>query len=131
VDRPRVLIVDDLADMRDNLRELLEPEGFEVATAAGAADAEAILASGFHPDLFLIDMRLDGGDHGQDIVRRIRSDPTYGSCGIVLMSGNDFQGLLVHQYRVDAVMTKPFNSATLIAQFRGILAERGGTKHGG
>jgi len=131
MDRPRVLIVDDLADIRDTVRELLEPEGFEVATAAGAADAEVILASGFHPDLFLIDMRLDRGDHGADIVHRIRSDPTYSSSGIVLMSGSDFQGLLVHQYRVDAVMTKPFDPATLIARFRSILAERGGAKRGG
>jgi len=63
--QPTLLIVDDERPTRDGLRSALEEE-FDVYTAAGTAEALAILKS--EPiDLLLTDLRL-GGDSGMDVL---------------------------------------------------------------
>ena len=58
---PRVLVVDDEEWMRDACVEILQPEGFEVMTAAdGPTGLEMIRGS--PPDLILVDLKLPGMD---------------------------------------------------------------------
>ena len=57
----RILIVDDEANARNALAELLHDEGYEVATAGDGIAARARIAE-LHPDLVLSDVQMPGLD---------------------------------------------------------------------
>jgi CheY-like chemotaxis protein len=57
----RILIVDDEANARNALAELLHDEGYEVATAGDGVAARARIAE-LHPDLVLSDVQMPGLD---------------------------------------------------------------------
>jgi two-component system, response regulator PdtaR len=60
VSRPRVLVVDDHAMLREALAELLDQAGFEVVGEAGdGADAVALTGQ-LEPDVVLMDLRMPG-----------------------------------------------------------------------
>ncbi len=68
----RVLVVEDDADIADVLRRSLRNEGYEVRTSADGAEA-LDLATGFVPDLVVLDLGLPGLD-GIEVCRRLRTD---------------------------------------------------------
>jgi len=75
--RRNVLVVDDIANNRRLLRELLVPLGFEVHEAADGAEALTLagpVAGG--PDLVLLDLRMPGMD-GFELTRRLRATPEF------------------------------------------------------
>ncbi len=53
----KILIVDDDRDLLSSLRDLLEPEGYEVATASDPESARRIAAE-FRPEVALLDVKL-------------------------------------------------------------------------
>ncbi len=57
--RPHVLVVDDSADMRALLREVLEPRGFEVETASSSGRALTLMTRRV-PDLVITDLMMPG-----------------------------------------------------------------------
>ena len=69
--RPRVLIVEDDADGRESLGELLRADGYDVATVGEGA---AALAQLDHCDVLILDLGLPDAD-GLDIVRAARALP--------------------------------------------------------
>lgn len=74
-DRPKVLVVDDISDWRKTLLGLLTDEGYEVTTAASAAEAmQRVEKMTF--DLALVDIRLDdseeGNTDGLDLIKAIK-----------------------------------------------------------
>jgi PAS domain S-box-containing protein len=70
--RRRLLIVDDHAANRAVMQAMLEPLGFDLATAADGAEAVA-RAAAWSPDLVLMDLRLPGAIDGLEATRRIRA----------------------------------------------------------
>ncbi|WP_394829381.1 response regulator [Pendulispora albinea] len=68
-----MLVVDDDAENRAALRELLEDSGSRISTAANVPDA---LAKFEHdvPDVLLSDIGMPGED-GFDLIRRVRARP--------------------------------------------------------
>jgi signal transduction histidine kinase len=58
--RRRILIVDDNAALRENLREILDDAGYAVASGGGFQDGLAAARRGF--DVALVDLRLPDGD---------------------------------------------------------------------
>jgi signal transduction histidine kinase len=79
----RVLLVDDNAALVDNLRETLEDEGYDVATAGTVAAAAKAASSGF--DVALVDLRLPDGD-GTALTEQLRRD--HPDSAIVMLTGN-------------------------------------------
>jgi DNA-binding NarL/FixJ family response regulator len=65
----RFLIVEDHAEAREAMRDLLEQSGHEVAEAASASEAEAAVTQ-FHPQGVLLDLRL-GDESGFDVARAL------------------------------------------------------------
>jgi PAS domain S-box-containing protein len=112
--RPRVLVADDNADMREYLRRLLGSR-FDVETVA---DGEAALAA-IHrqpPDLLLSDVMMPRLD-GAGLVARLRADPQTSTLRIILLSaraGEDakLEGLTAG---ADDYLTKPFSARELLA----------------
>jgi CheY-like chemotaxis protein len=108
----RILVVDDHDDMRETLREVLELEGARVETAASAHDADRVLDAGFRPSVVLIDVRLGGGESGDEYGRRLRETPRTASVPVVLMSG-DVRELRRLGPLANATLVKPFEMERL------------------
>lgn len=114
-DRPRVLLADDNADMREYLMRLLEP-GYEVSAAA---DGDVALADArrVHPDLILTDVMMPGLD-GFGLLRKLRADPSLREVPVVVLSaraGDDakVEGL---EMGADDYLVKPFSARELLAR---------------
>jgi DNA-binding NarL/FixJ family response regulator len=65
----RFLIVEDHAEAREAMRDLLEQSGHEVAEAASGREAEAAVTQ-FDPEGVLLDLRL-GDESGFDVARAL------------------------------------------------------------
>lgn len=61
-DRARILIAEDEAIIRLDLREMLEEEGYEVVGEAGDGEAALKLAEDLRPDLSILDIVMPGMD---------------------------------------------------------------------
>jgi DNA-binding NtrC family response regulator len=72
--RGRVLIVDDEEVIASTLQEFLQGEGYEVAVAADAPSALAMI-EGFEPDLALCDVQLPGLDGLELLEKLLRLRP--------------------------------------------------------
>jgi CheY-like chemotaxis protein len=110
--RRRVLIVEDMEDARESLRQLLELDGHEVALAADGPQALLKLRS-FRPDVALVDIGLPGMN-GYDVAREARS---IAGAGVVLVAltgyGQDADRRAAMQAGFDAHLTKPVSLADL------------------
>ena len=80
----RVLVVDDLADNRNFLCELLQRAGFSVQPAVGGAAALA-LAAAWRPHLVLMDTRMPDMD-GLETMRRLRAAPEQAGLKIISLT---------------------------------------------
>ena len=104
----RILVVEDNPDMRDSLREILEDGGAMVATAPGIAEAEALLAAGLRPSIFVIDLKLGWGETADAFITRLRDDPALAGIPIVVMSGAAHDLRRVDS-KADRTLVKPFD----------------------
>ena len=119
--RPRVLVVDDNADMRDYIARLLRAE-YEIDTAG---DGESALASikSRRPDLVLADVMMPGLD-GFGLVREVRADPHTRAVPIVLLSARAGEDSRVHglESGADDYLVKPFTARELLARVHASIA---------
>jgi CheY-like chemotaxis protein len=86
--RPRLLVVDDLAENRALLVELLGPLGFELAQAGGGAEAVA-KAVEFQPQAVLLDLIMPEMD-GYALARRLRQSLALQNPVIIAVSASAF-----------------------------------------
>jgi CheY-like chemotaxis protein len=70
--RPTALVVDDDRDIREALKEILEDEGYPVATAANGREALAVLARLPRPCVVLLDLMMPVMD-GWEFLREGRA----------------------------------------------------------
>ena len=85
--RPRVLVVDDEASIREVLSEHLtaRSKAYEVMTAADGFEAGRLVAT-FRPDVVLLDLRMPGMD-GFQVCRTIKADPDSSRTVVIAMTG--------------------------------------------
>ena len=120
---PRVLIVDDDPLIHELLQSYLAGEGYEVACASTAEQAEASLAEaeqGGPPfDLVLLDIRLPGKD-GLTLTRelRVRSE-----VGIILITGrnDDIDRIVGLECGADDYVIKPPNPRELVSRAKNLI----------
>jgi two-component system nitrogen regulation response regulator NtrX len=86
--KPRILVIDDEASIRDTLRMILEYEGYDVMQAATGEEGVRLIEREA-PDLVFLDIKMPGMD-GLDVLQRVRhlTDAT----PIVVISGHAQQG---------------------------------------
>jgi CheY-like chemotaxis protein len=84
-DHQAVLIVEDDAEMRDMMAQLLTLEGFRTATAANGSEALAYLQRGDLPDLILLDLMMPVMD-GWEFRRRQQADPALAALPVIVLS---------------------------------------------
>jgi two-component system response regulator HydG len=120
--RPRVLVIDDNAEMASTVAEFLTANGFEVETAAGGAEGVARFSAA-PADAVLTDLRMKDVD-GMDVLDAIkRVDP---EAAVVIMTA--FGGI---ESAVEAIrrgayhyVTKPFKMAVVRVLLERACAER-------
>jgi DNA-binding NtrC family response regulator len=110
---PHILVVDDEADIRGLLKEILSEEGYEVDVAANAAQARASRARQT-PDLVLLDIWMPDVD-GISLLREWSVSATDG-CPVVMMSGHGTVETAVEATRLGAFdfVEKPLSLAKLL-----------------
>jgi two-component system, NtrC family, nitrogen regulation response regulator NtrX len=110
----RILVVDDEADIRSLLEEILSEEGHEVYSAANAAEARRQHAS-VNPDLVLLDIWMPDMD-GITLLREWIHSESIRPCPVVMMSGHGTVETAVEATRLGAFdfIEKPVSLAKLL-----------------
>jgi DNA-binding response OmpR family regulator len=123
--RQRVLVVDDDADLRAALQEVLEDAGFEVSSARDGADAcRQLSCSELLPDLLVVDLFMPVLD-GWGLVRALRGDEVCASIPVIVMTAAGASVLATAPVAAGYV-TKPINLDMLLAMIRRTLSMRAG-----
>jgi two-component system cell cycle response regulator DivK len=117
-----ILVVEDQADNRQILRDLLGNAGFELMEAENGEEALAAVAKQ-RPDLILMDIQLPTMD-GYEATRRIRANPEMKDVPIIAvtsyaLTGDDAKALAAG---CNAYVTKPYSPRALLAKVREYLA---------
>ncbi len=107
----RVLVVDDDEDNRELLVVLLRREGYTTTAAENGAEALALLAEGFDPDVVLTDLMMPVMS-GWELCERLKKDSNHRSIPLVVSCGMvaELRGKL----QVDAAFEKPVDAAALL-----------------
>jgi DNA-binding response OmpR family regulator len=122
-DKPRILVVDDQADIRQLLKTLLEVKGYFVDVAAGGRHALDALEALNTPDLVLLDVQMPDMD-GWDTLVRIKE--RFGDRGprVVMCTVKGHPRDLIHGWAsgCDGYVWKPFDMHLLIDEIEHVLA---------
>jgi two-component system nitrogen regulation response regulator NtrX len=120
--KPRILVIDDEAAIRDSLRMILEYQGYSVITAA-TGDEGAALVEREAPDLVFLDIKMPGMD-GLEVLQRLThlTEVT----PIVVMSGHATISTAVEATRLGAFdfVEKPLETERLLVLVRNAVDSR-------
>ena len=118
----RILIIDEDAPLRGNLRRLLELEGHEVVEAGGGRRGVA-LALADPPDAVLCDLVMPDLD-GAAVRERLHADPRTAQVPFVLVAGSVMPEGDGHSppFDADGYVTKPFELDGLLDVLARVLA---------
>lgn len=118
VNHPRLLVVDDDAELRELIQTYLSRQGFEVLVAGDGEQCDEVL-SREQVDLIILDLMLPGED-GLSIAKRLKA-----SCEIpiVMLSaqGDAVDRIVGLEVGADDYLGKPFNPRELLARVRAVL----------
>jgi DNA-binding response OmpR family regulator/two-component sensor histidine kinase len=119
----RVLVVDDEADIRGTIAELLRYYGYQVDSVASGAEALAAV-NAREPDLVMLDLLLPGMS-GIEVAGELRT--SHPSVPILFVSGHADPDLLHGVVPGARLLRKPFQSEELYVEVRRGLDARGVT----
>jgi two-component system, OmpR family, KDP operon response regulator KdpE len=116
-----ILVIDDDAQMRRLLRNVLTSHGYALLEAANVATAIDIVAR-HQPSLVLLDLGLPDGD-GLEVIRTMRPEDR---TPIIVLSARDKEGdkVVALDLGADDYLTKPFGVEELLARLRVALRHR-------
>src|SRR4029434_188689 len=115
---PVALVIDDEPQMRRLLRVTLEANGYRVFDAATGQDGVAQAAQR-RPDVVLLDLGLPDLE-GAEVLTRLRE---WSKVPVIILSVRDREDdkVAALDAGADDYVTKPFNSAELLARLRAAL----------
>jgi two-component system response regulator MprA len=121
---PQVILLEDDAELRSLVSRALGEEGFEVTSAATAAELLRRLGDG-QPDVLVVDIGLPDAD-GRDVVQAIRAQGS--RVPVLFLTARDALPDRLSGFAAggDDYLTKPFAFAELVARLHA-LVRRGGT----
>jgi response regulator NasT len=119
---PKVVIAEDEAIIRLDLKEMLEEEGFEVVGEAADGDAAIRLAHEENPDLVIMDIKMPGMD-GLTAAERIVSD---GVAAVLILTAFSQRDLVHRAAEAGAIgyLVKPFQKSDLVPAIEIALARQ-------
>ena len=118
----RVLVIDDQADIRELVENILSICGVEVTAVASAQEARDLLRRA-RPDVVLCDIAMPGMS-GYDVARALRQEPSLGTIYLIAVTGygrvEDQQQALAAGF--DLHLTKPVDIDVLRRVLESITA---------
>ncbi|HUC35733.1 MAG TPA: response regulator [Acidimicrobiales bacterium] len=116
----RVVIAEDEAIIRLDLKEILEAEGYDVVGEAGRGDEAVELVASLQPDLAILDVKMPGID-GIEAARRITAE---NSVAVLILTAFSQRNLIedARDAGVVAYLVKPFQRGELVPAIEVALA---------
>jgi two-component system nitrogen regulation response regulator NtrX len=118
--KPKILVIDDEAAIRDSLRMILEYEHYGFIGAGSGQEGLAAIQRE-RPDMVLLDIKMPGMD-GMEVLRKIRTvDETV---PVVMISGHGTTSTAVDAIKSGAIdfLDKPLSSERVIVTVQNVLA---------
>jgi two-component system, response regulator PdtaR len=108
----RVVIAEDEAIIRLDLRETLEEEGYEVVAECGRGDQALELVRQHRPDLAILDIKMPGID-GLEAARHITAERI---CGVLMLTAFSQREVIEEARDAGALayLVKPYQKSDLI-----------------
>lgn len=121
----RILILDDDADIRHTLREMLTHAGHDIREASDG-DAGLRMVRQFHPEIVVTDIFMPERD-GLEVIRAVKRD--FPTVKIVAISGGGRYGELSYlemskTFGADGLLLKPFTRRDVLAVMQHVSAPR-------
>jgi two-component system, chemotaxis family, chemotaxis protein CheY len=118
--KQRVLIVDDSALSRRTLRQILEPEGYDIVEAEdGLIALERYFLD--KPDVVLLDLVMKGM-YGLEVLTKLRELDAEAKVVVVSADIQTSSKDLVEQAGAKAFVNKPFDRAEILQALASVLA---------
>jgi DNA-binding NtrC family response regulator len=111
--RGKVLVVDDEANARNALAELIEEEGYETATAADGRRALELVPT-FDPDVILTDLKMPGID-GLELIDRAKPLCPHAAFVVMTAFGSIDTAVEAIKRGAENYLTKPLDLAAVTA----------------
>lgn len=119
--RPSILIVEDDRDIRESLAEVLEDEGYSVASAAdGLRALEYLSAEAEKPDLILLDLMMPNMNGFQFREEQLKS-AEHARIPVAVLSADSDPNERAGDLNVAGYVKKPLKINALLELVRGIL----------
>jgi len=124
----RILVIEDQADNRQILRDLLTNADFEVIEAENG-EAGLAAAAAHKPDLILMDIQLPGMD-GYEATRRLKADAMLRHVPVIAVTAHALSGAEQEARAAgcDGYISKPISPRQLLAKVREYLASPAPTR---
>lgn len=116
-----ILVVDDEADLLDNISLALEAEGYQVLTASDGIEALAVLQTE-SVDLILADIAMPNMN-GYQLYEQVRETPEWGTIPFIFLTARRLDSDIRYgkELGVEDYLTKPIHAVDLLAVVCGKL----------
>ena len=119
---PRILVVDDEADIRESLEYLLRPEGYAVETAANGADGLRKMESGGY-DLVLLDLMMPDRS-GMEVLRDLRQKDRETPVFVITAYGSVPVAVEALKAGANDFFEKPWKNEKLLIEIERMISRR-------
>ena len=110
---PKVMLVDDDADLAEVVEIILVSHGFEVVTILDGRQVLETVAC-FQPDVILLDVNIADID-GREVCKELKADHSlHHQIPVVLFSAMHDLTQTYHKCKATDFISKPFNTAHLV-----------------
>lgn len=126
-----ILLVEDEPEVREMVSRVLSRDGFDMLTAADAAEGYQRISEQV-PDLLLVDWMLPSSS-GLDFVRRCKRDELTREIPVILLTARAEENDRLQGFETgaDDYVTKPFSPRELAARIRAVLRRTSGQDNEG
>lgn len=119
----RILIVEDDMELRQELKLLLERNGYEACYLEDFSDAVSRML-GYNPDMVLLDINLPGVD-GEGLLKQFRKQSEVPVI-MVTSRNTEMDELLSMSFGADDFIAKPYNPSILLLHIEAVFKRAGG-----
>lgn len=121
---PNILVIDDDDIMLKAIKNILNKDGFNVATAQDGKEAFELLEHTTY-DIVITDLMLPHAN-GLEVVGKIRHDDAHRNVGIIVVSSVGNEETITEAFRLgaDDYLKKPIMAGELMMRIRKLIANK-------